>query len=147
MIITPKNWMSVVATAVDDLPPHVRQGLTVKPELLEPLKCAHCQRAHFFLASDGPRCAACRAFDYGMQTSVELSTERPRISAYKDHRIIASAVLLRLPETVNVVVPEAADASFRVHSRKAEHSAQALQKCVCSVVFRALGLVTDPEGS
>lgn len=147
MLITPNNWMDLVATALDDLPSHVRRSLTVTPEILEPAECAHCRRTWFFLTSGGPRCAVCHALEFGWLTAVELSIERPRISIYRDERIIVSAVSLRLAKTVEVVVPEAAEASFRARSRQAGNSAEALQRRVRGVAFRALGLVTDAEGS
>lgn len=147
MLITPNNWMDLVATALDDLPPHVRRSLTVTPEILDPAECGHCRRAWFFLTSGGPRCAACHALEFGWLTAVELSIERPRISIYRDERIIVSAVLLRRAKAVEVVVPEAVEASFRARSRQAGNSAEALQKRVRGVAFRAVGLVTDAEGS
>jgi hypothetical protein len=147
MIISPKNWMNLVAATLDDLPPSLREGLSVRPELLEPTECGHCKRAWFCLTEDGPRCAVCHSLELGALTAVELSVERPRISIYGDERIIVSAVLLRLAKAVEVVVPEAAEARFRAGSRKTENSAAALQERVRGVAFRALGLMTDAEGS
>ena len=147
MLITPKNWMDLVAAALDDLPPRLRRDLTITPDLLEPAACERCKRTWFFLTPGGPRCAVCHALEFAWLTAVELSIERPRISIYRDEHVIVSAVLLRRAKTADVVVPEAAEATFRARSRKIECSAESLQKRIRGVAFRALGLVTDAEGS
>lgn len=145
MLITPKNWMDLVAATLDELPAVLRETLAIKPEVVERMQCRRCERSWFLLAPEGPRCARCHVFDFTL-SAVDLGVDRPRISICQEERLLVSAVLLRRGKTVEVIVPEAVDSTFRVRSRRIENSAEALQRCVRGVAFGALGLVADAEG-
>ena len=147
MLITPHNWMTLVTDALDILPPELMGRLDIQPGVVGPLSCPACGGGWFYLVTDVPRCSGCADAGSAVTALVELRAVRPLISISEGERILASAILLRLPKSIELVVPQVQAQALRVNSRKPEHSAHALQGRIRSVVFPALGLVTDADGT
>src|SRR6188768_761259 len=126
MLITPHNWMTLVADAFDILPPELMARLDIQPDVVGPMSCPACGGGWFHLVIDVPRCSGCADPGSVVTALVELRVARPRISIYEGERTLASAVLLRLPKSIELVVPQVQAQALRVNSRKPEHSAHAL---------------------
>lgn len=138
MLITPKNWMDLVIAALDGLPAPLREGLSIKPEVVESVECQQCKHTQLFLATSEPGAAPQRG-------AVPVSTAQPRISIYRRDHLIVSAVLVRLAKGIDVVVPEHANARFRTRSPTDENSAEALRKCVRDTARTTLASLLEAD--
>ena len=147
MLITVRNWMTLVADSLDMLPVELRSALVVRADVVGPLCCSTCHGGWFRLTPDGPRCYLCHDAGFVVAMLVELRTARPRIAISRGERILASAVLQRLPTCIELAIPEAQGNALRVNGRTVESSAEALQARIRSVLFPELGLACDAEGA
>jgi len=147
MLITIRNWMSLVTDALEILPADLRSTLEVRTDVVGSLSCLVCGGTWFRLNPEASHCYACVDGGFVRRMIVELGTVRPRIAVCRGERILASAVLLRLPKSIELSIPEAEGEPFRVRSQKPENSPEAFQRRFRSVLFPELGLASDGEGA
>jgi len=126
MLITPHNWMTLVADAFDILPPELMARLDIQPDVVGPMSCPACGGGWFYLVNDVPRCSGCADAGSVVTALVELRVARPRISIYEGEHPCIRRLAAAAEESMELVVPQVQAQALRVNSRKPEHSAYAV---------------------
>ena len=138
-MITTKNWMTLVAGVIEKLPTSARAQVSVYPDVLDANRCPTCSGRDFFVAAEGIDCAGCHRDNPNFGTSVNLNEPRPRVGFYAGGSRLASAVLVRHEECVDLIIPEAPNARFRVNSRSQQNSPSAVADRLVELVVSRFG--------
>jgi hypothetical protein len=151
------GWKQSIAAALDLLPTELREQVIMNFGAVGPLRCEHCGHGWFRPDLEGPVCHVCHPGLIGVD-SVELLARCPQVTVEKNGLVLACATLVKRGKASHVIVAKrilpddggpalTTFLDLKVGSRKAENSADVLQRAIRTGVYPHLGLSADAQGA
>ena len=151
------GWKQCVIAALDLLPTGLREQVVTNSGAIGPLRCQHCGHGWFRPDLQGPVCHVCHPGLFGID-SVELLARCPQVTIEQDGLVLACATLVKRRKANHVIVAKrvlpddgrpalTTFIDLKVGSRKAENSADMLQRAIRTAVYPHLGLSADAQGA